>query len=207
MLEWYRTSAGIEELMADCEALIGRAAAAVDALHKTARHGIPIDLTPPFERLEVDDAFARFAGWRPGGAPDPDRFDRDLVDCVEPALPKERPVFLVGYPRAMASLARLDPNNPERALRFELYAGGLELANGFTELTDASEQRTRFECERELRRTRGLLCPALDERFLEALELGMPPCAGIALGMDRLAMLLTNAPSIDDVVAFPEGTA
>ena len=207
MLEWYRSGAGIAALMADCEALVVRAAAAVSAPGATSRGGARIDLSPPWERLEVRDAFERFAGWRPDGAPDPERFTRDLVDRVEPSLPRDRPVFLVGYPRSVASLARLDPADPERAERFELYAGGLELANGFAELTDAAEQRTRFEREAEIRRGRGAPCPPLDERFLGALELGMPACAGIALGVDRLVMLLTGAPAIDDVVAFPEGTA
>jgi lysyl-tRNA synthetase class 2 len=197
MLEWYRAGAGIDALMADCESLISRAAAAV---------GVAIDLAPPWERLEVADAFARFAGWRRGGAPDAERFTRDLVDRVEPSLPRSRPVFLVGYPASMASLARIDPANPERAERFELYAGGLELANGFAELTDAVEQRARFEREAASLRRRGAACPPLDEKFLSALEHGMPPCAGIALGVDRLAMILTGAGSIDEVVAFPEGT-
>jgi lysyl-tRNA synthetase class 2 len=207
MLEWYRTGAGIAELMADCERLISRVAAAVGAFPRAERRGGPLDLSPPWERLEVSDAFARFAGWLPGGAPDAERFTRDLVDRVEPSLPRARPIFLVGYPASMASLARLDAANPERAERFELYAGGLELANGFAELTDPTEQRARFEREAEVRRRRGVACPPLDERFLSALALGMPPCAGIALGVDRLVMLLTDAESIDDVVAFPEGTA
>lgn len=197
LLEWYRAGAGIDALMADCESMIGRAARAV---------GVSI-AAPPWERLEVADAFERFAGWRPSGAPDADRFTRDLVDRVEPSLPRERPVFLAGYPASMASLARIDPANPARAERFELYAAGLELANGFAELTDPSEQRARFEREIDSRRRRGAACPPIDEAFLGALELGMPPCAGIALGVDRLAMWLTGATSIDEVVAFPEGTA
>ncbi|MCK9462683.1 MAG: EF-P lysine aminoacylase EpmA [Proteobacteria bacterium] len=197
LLEWYRAGAGIDSLMADCESMIGRAARAV---------GVSI-AAPPWERLEVADAFERFAGWRPSGAPDAERFTRDLVDRVEPSLPRERPVFLAGYPASMASLARIDPANPARAERFELYAAGLELANGFAELTDPSEQRARFEAEIGSRRRRGAACPPIDEAFLEALELGMPACAGIALGVDRLAMWLTGATSIDEVVAFPEGTA
>jgi lysyl-tRNA synthetase class 2 len=207
MLEWYRAGAGIAELLADCEAAIGRAAAAIDAFPMARFGDATVDLSAPWERIEVADAFARFAGWRPDGAPDPERFTRALVDLVEPALPRSRPVFLVGYPASMASLARLDPSNPARAERFELYAGGLELANGFAELTDAVEQRARFEKERGARERRGGVCPPLDERFLSALAIGMPPCAGIALGVDRLVMLLTDAASIDDVVAFPEGTA
>jgi elongation factor P--(R)-beta-lysine ligase len=207
MLEWYRVGAGIAELMHDCETLVARASETAGVSGSVSRNGSRIDLSTPWPRLEVRDAFERFAGWRPDGAPDPERFTRDLVDRVEPALPADRPVFLVGYPRSMASLARIDPSDPDRAERFELYAGGLELANGFAELTDAVEQRARFERESEIRRGRGLPSPALDERFLGALALGMPPCAGIALGVDRLVMLLTGAAAIDDVIAFPEGTA
>jgi len=206
MLEWYRTGAGIADLMSDCESLTSCVAAAVGEFPRSRRRGGPIDLTPPWERLEVSDAFAAFAGWRPGGTPDAERFTRDLVDRIEPSLPRERPVFLVGYPASMASLARLDPSNPERAERFELYAGGMEVANGFAELTDSMEQRARFDREAEVRRHRSAACPPLDEKFLAALGLDMPPCAGIALGVDRLVMLLTDAESIDEVVAFPEGT-
>ena len=168
--------------------------------------GQPIDLSPPFETIEVQDAFRKYAGWRPGPDPDPDRFDYDLVDKVEPGLPKDRPVFLTGYPSGLASLARIDPENAERAERFELYAGGLELANGFAELTCPIEQRRRFEREQAERKRTGKAVYPLDEHFLYALEEGLPACAGIALGIDRLMMLLLDCNCIDDVVAFPDGT-
>jgi lysyl-tRNA synthetase class 2 len=151
----------------------------------------------------VGDAYERFAGWRPGADPDPDRFDLDMVDRVEPSLPLERPCFLHDYPAAMASLARLRPDDPTVAERVELYIGGLELGNGFVELVDAAEQRGRFEEERAFRQRHGKPSWPLDEKFLSALELGMPPCAGLALGLDRLVMLLCDAATIDEVVAFP----
>lgn len=207
LLEWYRLGGSIGDLMRDCEELVGAAARAVDAFPIARRGEDRVDLTPPFDRIDLGDAFERAAGWRPGAAPDPERFDRALIDLVEPWLPRERPVFLTGYPASMASLARLDPDDPTRAERFELYAGGLELANGFSELTDASEQRQRFEAETAARASDGRATPALDERFLGALEIGLGDCAGIALGFDRLVMLLTGAERIADVVAFPEGTA
>jgi lysyl-tRNA synthetase class 2 len=206
MLEWYRLGGGMDDLMNDCEALLRCAAIGGGVIGSVIRNGHSIDLNAPFYRIEVADAFERFAKWRPSGAPDPERFDRDLVEKVEPNLPVDRPVFLVGYPATMASLARLDPKNPERALRFELYAGGLELANGFCELTDAKEQRRRFETEEQERRSAGKPPYSLDERFLGALSLGLKDCAGIALGVDRLIMLLLCANAIDDVTAFPEGT-
>jgi lysyl-tRNA synthetase class 2 len=207
MIEWYRSGATISELMSDCETLVAAAAKAVGRYPEARRSDQDVNLTPPWERLEVADAFERFAGWRPGPDPDPDRFDGDLVDRVEPALPADRPVFLTGYPASLASLARLDPENPDRAERFELYAGGLELANGFTELTDPVEQRKRFAAEAEKQKAAGKRPYPIDEKFLGALTLGLEPCAGIALGLDRLVMLLTGAPTIDDVVAFPEGHA
>jgi lysyl-tRNA synthetase class 2 len=207
MIEWYRAGAGIDRLMTDCEELLGAAARQIDSFPIVAGPRGPVDLTPPFERIDLGDAFERTAGWRPDSAPDPQRFDLDLTEKVEPALPADRPAFLIGYPAAMASLARLDPQDPTRAERFELYAGGLELANGFAELTDADEQRARFTDEAAARSRAGKPVAPLDERFLAALAAGLPDCAGIALGIDRLVMLLTGAGSIDDVVAFPEGTA
>ncbi len=205
MLEWYRLGGTAADLMADCEGLVAAAAASVNAF-PLLRHGeASVDLSSPFERIEVADAFEWWAGWRPGASPDPDRFDQDLVDAVEPSLPRERPVFLTGYPAALAALARIDPMNPARAERFEMYAGGLELANGFQELTDPREQRRRFEQEAAARAARGKTTYPLDEAFLAALEEGLPECAGIALGIDRLVMLLTDAETIDDVVAFPDG--
>jgi len=207
MLEWYRLGGGIEDLMRDCEQLVEAAARAVDTFPAVARGGGTIDLTPPFPRLDLGNAFEQAAGWLPGASPDPDRFDEDLVDKVEPWLPADRPAFLIGYPAAMASLARLSPEDPARAERFELYAGGLELANGFAELTDPAEQRRRFEAESSARAVAGLATAPLDERFLAALVHGLGDCAGIALGIDRLVMLLTDAISIDEVVAFPEGTS
>lgn len=206
MLEWYRLDGDTRTLMRDTEALVNAVASRIGQYPTLMFQGTPIDLSPPFEVIEVQDAFLRYAGWRPGSSPDPDRFDFDLVDKVEPSLPPDRPVFLTGYPASLASLARIDPENFERAERFELYAGGLELANGFAELTCPTEQRRRFEKESAQRKRAGKVDYPLDEHFLSALEAGLSPCAGIALGVDRLVMLLLDCSCIDDVVAFPEGT-
>ena len=205
LLEWYRQGGTAADLMRDCEALMAGAASAIGVFPRVTRQGASIDLTPPFEAIEVADAFEQLAGWRPGAAPDPNRFDEDLVNKVEPFLPEGRPVFLTGYPASLASLARLDPENPARAERFEMYAGGLELANGYQELTDPVEQRRRFEEEAALRSSAGKIAYPLDELFLGALEMGLSECAGIALGVDRLVMLLVGARTIDEVVAFPDG--
>ncbi|MCP4602067.1 MAG: EF-P lysine aminoacylase GenX [Proteobacteria bacterium] len=206
MAEWYRTGATTTDLMEDCEKLIARAAESVGVFPKVSRLGREVDFSPPWERVKVADAFERYAGWRPGADPDPDRFDRDLVLKVEPSLPADRPVFLEGYPASMASLAQLNEKDSTKADRFELYAGGLELANGFTELVDPVEQRRRFEKEATQRIKAKKREYPIDECFFQALELGLNPCAGIAMGLDRLVMLLTGAATIDQVVAFAEET-
>src|SRR5205814_6905491 len=118
---------------------------------------------------------------------DEDRYYRVLVEEVEPALAREpRPVFVVDYPAPHASLARLKPSDPRVCERFELYAGGVELCNGFGELTDPEEQRRRLLRDQESRRAAGKPVYPIDERFLAALEEGLPPSAGNALGVDRL---------------------
>jgi elongation factor P--(R)-beta-lysine ligase len=202
MLEWYEVDATMETLKARCQGILRAGAEALE-IYPTIPFGeSAISLERPWHSLEVQDAFLRFAGWRPGPAPESLRFDMDLVDKVEPALPLDKPVFLCGYPASMASLARLDARNPERALRLELYAAGLELANGFEELTDESMQRERFEEEETLRRHAGKPAYPTDEQFLTALRHGMPACAGMAMGLDRVVMLLTNRKNIENVVAF-----
>jgi lysyl-tRNA synthetase class 2 len=122
---------------------------------------------------------------------------------VEPAIAKlGRPVFLYDYPASQAALARLSPDDPSVAERFELYVGDVELCNGYGELTDPIEQRARCEGDRQRRRALGRPVPALPERFLGALAQGMPPASGNALGLDRLLLLLTAQSSIDAVVPF-----
>jgi len=122
---------------------------------------------------------------------------------IEPALPAGEPVFISHFPASQASLARLDPKDPRYALRFELYLGGLELANGFDELADAGEQARRFAQEREARRNAGQADVAADVHLLAALEHGLPACSGVALGVDRLLMLALGAEDIRQVIAFP----
>jgi lysyl-tRNA synthetase class 2 len=136
-----------------------------------------------------------------------DRWDdlalRILAERIEPALGAGRPAFLTEYPAEMASLARLKPGDPSVAERVELYVCGLELANGFSELTDAAEQRRRFAADMDLKaRLYGVRYP-LDEDFLAALAHGLPESAGMALGFDRLVMLLTGAERIEDVLWAP----
>ncbi len=225
MLEWYRAGADYTALMGDCAALLRLAAEAAGAA--ALRHGGAV--CDPFaapERLSVAEAFARFAGvdllatLDTGGATDrgglaaqaaaaglrvadddtwSDIFSRILVARVEPQLGHGRPTILDRYPVAEAALARPCPDDPRTAERFELYACGVELANGFGELTDPDEQRRRFAAEMdEKERLYGERYP-IDEDFLAALAV-MPPASGIALGFDRLVMLATGAPRLGDVV-------
>jgi lysyl-tRNA synthetase class 2 len=131
-----------------------------------------------------------------------DLFFRLLLERVEPQIGRTHPVFLTHWPAAQAALARRDPADPRVAERFELYAAGLELANAFVELTDPVEQRARFMADRARRHTLHGEDWALDEDFLAAVA-NLPPCAGIALGFDRLVMLATGAPRIADVQWLP----
>ena len=185
MLEWYRANADYTAIAADMEELV-RAVL-------WARGNAPL----PFARLTVREAYRQWAGWDPVEDWEQDRFDFDMATKIEPNLPKG-PLFLTDYPAPAASLARLKADDPRVAERWELYMDGMELANAFTELTDAAEQRRRFEAARAERRTLGEADYPLDEDFLSALA-RMPPAGGVALGVDRLVMLACGAASIDAV--------
>lgn len=198
MLEWYRADAGYRELMADCEGLF----AALATPERIAAMGGALDFTPPWPRLTLTEAFRRYAPVSLAEAIVRQSFEEILVSTVEPRLGAGSPVFLCDYPASQASLARLHPDNAGFAERFELYCNGVELANGFAELNDPAEQRRRFEHEQDLIRTFGRTPAPMPEPFLDDL-VRMPEAAGIALGVDRLVMLLTGASSIAQVVAFP----
>jgi lysyl-tRNA synthetase class 2 len=208
LLEWYRAFSGQEAIRRDTEALVARAAkTASGRAELRTPDGRRIDAKPPFLEVNVRDAFRQHAGVRDAAdlaATDESRFFELLVGKVEPALAAlDKPVFLIDYPLAQAALARPSPADPAVAERFELYAGGVELSNGYGELTDPDEQQRRFEAERARRRREGRRVYPLDRRFLAALREGMPPSGGNALGVDRLVMLCTGARSIAEVTAFP----
>jgi lysyl-tRNA synthetase class 2 len=204
MLEWYRPYQGVADVMADTEALVASVAELVSGtpvLHTAAG---PIDVRPPWPRLTVHEAFRRFAGIELDAIlHDETRTFEVLVDQVEPRLAELGAVLLCDYPLSMASLARKSPHDPRLAERFEAYVGGVELCNGFGELTDPREQRARLEHDRATRRAQALPVYPIDERFLAALEDGMPPSGGNALGIDRLVMLALGAGHIEDVLALP----
>jgi len=201
MLEWYAAGQSYIDLMACCEDLVRHIARGLGLGGALSYQGVTIDLFAPWQRLTVSDAFPRFAPVSAEEALARGRFDEIMGIEIEPNLGKERPLFLIDYPAEKASLARLKPENPSVAERFELYIAGLELCNGFSELNDAAEQRQRFEAEQEFIRDSGRPVYPLPEKFLEALA-HLPPCAGNALGIDRLVMLFCDAAAIDDVVAF-----
>ncbi len=229
MLEWYRAGASWRELIADCKGLLRACQEAAGATALTWR-GQMADATLPWHEISVADAFREHCGIDLlATAPDPLRPDfallaagaraagiephpgddwealyfRIFLERIEPSLGLGAPAVLTGYPASMAALARRNPGDPRVAERFELYVCGLELANGFGELTDAAEQRARFLAEQ--RRKQALYGEAypIDEDFLAALEHGMPPAAGIALGFDRLVMLATGAEDIEEVLWAP----
>ena len=184
MLEWYRAHADYLDILKDMEELVA------GVLGQVPGSG--------FKRLTVREAYRRFAGWDPFTDWDQDRFDFDMATKIEPCLPKE-PTFLIDYPPQAASLSRLRGDVAER---WELYVDGMELANAFTELTDAEEQRRRFEVAREERRGIGEADYPLDEEFLRLLQF-MPPSGGVALGVDRLVMLAAGVKSIDEIRVAP----
>ncbi len=208
MLEWYRIDGGYEDLMMDCEALIGSLLADLGGMDPCAfsnenlRLGDRvISLQPPWDRLSVHEAFSRYSPVTIERAMTADTFDEILVEHIEPNLGQDRPLFLYDYPVELGSLARSKEGNPQLAERFELYINGVELANGFSELTDTHEQRLRFQRELELMSEERRQRSRMPERFLEDLA-RIDRAAGIALGVDRLLMLLMGKESIGEVVSF-----
>jgi len=201
LLEWYRAGIDYRELMTDCEELIRFVASSLGKGLVLLYGSDTICLDTPWERISIKDAFLRYAPCSLEAAMAQDRFEETLVRHVEPRLGRTKPTFLYNYPLSMGALARQNREDPTVAERFELYMAGLELANAFSELTDEPEQRRRFTEEEAIRRCAGKTPYPSPEPFLQALG-RMPESAGIALGLDRLAMILTGATHIDETVAF-----
>lgn len=187
MLEWYRADADYMEVLEDTKALLSC---------------IWPEVFNDWKLLNVSEAFIEFAGWDPAGNYDEDRFDIDLVEKVEPAVKKlGGAVVLKDYPIEAAALSRRKAGNALLAERWELYIDGVELANAYSELTDAAEQRRRFaECA-ERRKSMGKEVYSVDENFLQSLE-KMPDAGGVALGIDRLLMLMAKKDSLDEIISF-----
>ncbi len=201
LLEWYRADADYRSLMADCRALFLALDRALGLGGALSRNGQTIRLDADWQELTVAQAFSRFAPVSLEEALAADSFEEILCQHVEPCLGTAAPCFLTDYPAALGSLARRSAADPTVVERFELYINGIELANGFSELTDPAEQRLRFEAEQHTIRTAGRDPGPMPEQFLRDLA-HMPEAAGIALGVDRLVLLFTGAASIDQVVAF-----
>ena len=197
MLEWYRAGADYLELMEETEALVVAAAGSPSIRYR----GHTVELARPWERISVAEAFRLYADTSVNAALEAGLFDQIMVERIEPRLGLTRPTFIYDYPASLAALARLKKGDPTLAERFELYIGGLEIANAFSELTDAEEQKNRFEAGMAERAALGKIVYPVAEKFLAALP-EMPESAGIALGLDRLVMVLLDADSIDEVVAF-----
>lgn len=224
MIEWYNTDHRYEDLMDETIALIQHTAQAV-GVDAYKWQGRSVDVAAPWQKISVKECFALYAaldldiylddrdgfaaaiaakglhvadddGWD-------DLFHRVMLEYVEPHLGMDQPVILYDYPKRLAALAQVKQSDPRYAERFEVYIAGVELANGFGELTDAKEQRRRFISEMDAKQSiYGERYP-VDEHLIAALEQGLPACSGIALGIDRLVMLITGAAHINDVLWHP----
>jgi len=220
MIEWYRKNANYFDIMKDCENLI---------THLTGKESLTyqkqkISLKKPWPRISVNELFVRncgidlnenktFATFKKTATQknldinhcrDWDEiFFKIFLNYIEPNLPKDRPIFVYDYPASQAALAKILKKNPFFAERFELYIGGIEIANAFSELLDAKEQRKRLIYEQKVRKKLKKTVFDIDEEFLARLESISRPCAGIALGLDRLFMLLLDKKSIEEVILFP----
>jgi elongation factor P--(R)-beta-lysine ligase len=229
LLEWYRTNASWRELIPDCIALIRSCQCAVGA-KELVWLGNSADTLRPWQEMSVTEAFRRYTGidilatapdplepnaellarsaHRAGIEPHPGDdwetlYFRIFLARIEPHLGIGAPTILYDFPASMAALSRRNPKDPRLAERFELYVCGLELANAFGELTEVVEQRARFHIDQAKKLALyGEIYP-IDEDFLTALQTGLPPAAGIALGFDRLVMLCTAAPHIENVLWAP----
>jgi lysyl-tRNA synthetase class 2 len=224
MAEWYRAGADLNGIMRDTEALVRFIAGQTGVPLPFQYGGRSVDLSAPFKRMTVRELFRDRAGVDLGACGTKESFSnaankagvlvekdddwetvffRVFLEKIEPGLGFPSPVFVTEYPARMGLMARRKAGEPDWVERAELYMGGLELANGYTELTDAGEQRGRFMEELGRKRAQGFHDYRMDEELLQALELGLPPCAGIALGLDRLIMLFLDKKQIQDVLLFP----
>lgn len=202
LLEWYRAGTDYHGLMGECEDLLINVVGRLDLGPALTYLGNRVNLAPPWKKMTVAAAFERYSPEPLEDALSSERFDEILVTHVEPRLGMPKPVFLHDYPSPMACLSRLCAHDSEVCERVELYMGGMEIANGFSELGDPDEQLRRFHQDLEERKRFGRKAFPIPERaFLRAVR-RMPEAAGMAMGLDRLVMLLSDSKRIDDVVAF-----
>ncbi|MDD2478706.1 MAG: EF-P lysine aminoacylase EpmA [Victivallaceae bacterium] len=199
MLEWYEVGVDYCRLLEFTTAMLRDVSLKISGTDKINFRGIKIDLGAEPEIITVNDAYLKYAKISSAEALRRDIFDEVMDELIEPELGQGRMTFLLDYPACRASLARLKPDSCDVAERWELYIGGLELANAYSELTDAKIQRSRFAAEAAARTNTGMNLYPEPTEFLEALDYGLPECSGCALGMDRLAMVFSNATDISEV--------
>lgn len=220
ILEWYRVNADYKDTMKDCENLVRF----INRNQPTITYqGKTLDISQPFERLSVFKAFEKFADIDQGVLLDKEklkskaakkgyRFNKTddwetiynliYVKEIEPQLGQDRPTIIYDFPAQFAPLAKTSRKNSRLKERFEFYLFGIELADAYNELIDPVEQKSQFEKEASLRKKAGKTNHAIDNDFLEALSSGLPPCSGVALGVDRLVMIFTNQTDINNVILF-----
>lgn len=224
ILEWYRVGVGYEAIMEDMESWIQSLAQSFGYTHSLHYQDMMIDLATPWERLTIRDAFSRYADIDFDLFLDPHEarriaqmkgytlndkttweeiYNQIFLNEVEKHLGKTKPTILMEFPSCMAALAKHKKSDPRYALRFEVYIGGLELADAYEELTDPIEQEKRFEEELVMVKQKGNTTYDYDHDFIDALRAGLPDCSGIAVGLDRIMMLFSNVTSITDVLFFP----
>jgi len=201
MLEWYHQGIDYRILMEECEELVISVAYDLACGEVIQWQDKEISLQRPWEMLSVREAFERYSSLSLEESLEKEKFDETVACCIAPHLGNRKPTFLYNYPVNSSSLTRTNKEDPSVDERFELYIGGMELANGSSELADGDEQRMRFERVRQFRRSQGKMIYPVPEIFLQSLTT-MPEAAGIALGVDRLAMIFTDLLTIEDVVTF-----
>ena len=212
MVEWYRLDMDLDAIVDDAVSLLrsmvsNHDLADVDSLAYAEAFRRHLGLDPLQTDVErVADAISADTALRASIGSDLDAWlDLALVTRIAPRFPPDRLTVLHHYPASQAALARLDPDDDRLALRFELFLGSTEIANGFVELTDANEQLRRFESDRQKRRDKGMSIPGVDEALILAMEAGLPACAGVALGLDRVLMIDEGLDTIGNVQSFPLG--
>jgi lysyl-tRNA synthetase class 2 len=222
-MECYEAYADYNDIMTNVENMISAIAIEVLGTTTTEFNGEVIDFKAPWKRIELRQAITEYGGIDFEDYPDKEELRKKMIDMhievdkrmgrgnlidkllstyVEPNL--IQPTFLLDYPLEMSPLAKKKPDDPRFVERFEAFAGGMEIANAFTELNDPQDQRERFAEQLKLRQAGDEEAEMPDEEFLTALEYGMPPTGGLGVGIDRLVMLLTGQPSIREVILFPQ---
>jgi len=209
LLEWYRPGFDHHQLMDELDALLQMIFKSSSADRITYQDLLKENITIDPLTTSQSELQTLIADKKIMTSDNAQKLDKDtclqllISECIEPSLGKENPLFIYDYPASQSALAKISSDNPLVAERFELYFKGTELANGFHELTHPKEQRKRFEDNQKQREENNQWIPAIDEHLIAALEAGLPDCAGVAIGLDRILMILMQSNTIEDVISFP----